>query len=101
MEYEFRLPRHSVWLGTSDGEHERDLRIPGRQCGPDSDSLARSATDRSPGSAPDRARQRPHLGTTGPPAPVLPDRRHSQFADTYTDASEFRIMDGRRSALDP
>src|SRR5271165_3754258 len=30
LEHEFRVPRHPVWLGTSDGQHERHLRVPGR-----------------------------------------------------------------------
>ena len=65
LEHEFRLSGHPVWLGPADGQHERHLRVPGRACRPDSDSVAGRAADRAADSAAHRPRQRSHLGTPG------------------------------------
>src|SRR5260370_10065058 len=58
LEHELRFPRHPVWLGVTDGEHECHLRIPGRQGRSDSDSLARRAADWIDCAADHRTRQR-------------------------------------------
>src|SRR5450631_1561196 len=51
LEHEFWVPRHPVWLGIADGQHERHLRISGRSRGPDSDPVARGPAHRSAGAA--------------------------------------------------
>src|SRR5215469_14812508 len=45
LEHEFRVPRHSVWLGAADGQHERYLRIPRCACRSDSHFVAGSSAD--------------------------------------------------------
>ena len=77
LEYELRIPRHTVWLGTADGEYERHLRIPGRAGRSDSNSVAGRAADRIDRATDHRPCQRSHLGTAGPQASVLSCGRDS------------------------
>src|SRR5271169_6573596 len=71
LEHELRFPRHPVWLGIADGEHERHLRIPGRAGRSDSDFVAGRAAHRIDRAADHRPRQRPHVGSARPAASLL------------------------------
>ena len=100
LEHELRLPRHSVRLGTADGQHERDLRVSARQARSDPDALARGSADRPDHPADHRAHERPHLEPAWAPAAVLPRRGHSELARSHPDAELTRTLDGGGPAVD-
>src|SRR5262249_60931781 len=75
LEHELRLPRHPVRLGAADGQHERHLRVPRGPGRPDPDALAGRAPHRPPRAAAHRHHERPHVGTAGTTASLLPRGR--------------------------
>src|SRR6476646_10259297 len=61
LEHEFRVPRHSVWLGVAARQHEPDLQVPARRRKLAAVSLARWSNHRSDHSTHHRLDERPHL----------------------------------------
>src|ERR1039458_7286452 len=65
VEHEPGVLRNPVRLGLADGQHERHLRVSGRQTGPDSPLVAGSTADGVDRATHHRQHERSYLGQAG------------------------------------
>src|SRR5271165_2496092 len=100
LEHEFRVPRHSVWLGPADGQYERHLRVSGGASGPDPDSMVGGSAYWITRTTHHRALQRQHVDMARAPEALFPHRRHPQLMRADSDAKVVDALDGRGVAVD-
>src|SRR5215211_4652060 len=101
LEHEFRVPRHSIWLGLAARQHERHLRKARRKSGSTADSLAGCTAHGIDRSTHHRLYERSHVDASRSPPPVLSCRRYSGEHCTLLHADVFESVDGGRITLDP
>src|SRR5262245_5843239 len=82
LEHELRILRNPVRLGVADGEHERHLRVPGRQARPDPDPMAGGAADRPDRAAHRGPSERSHVGPARAAKALFSGRRNPELAGT-------------------
>src|SRR6185503_7379577 len=100
LEHEFRVPRHSVWLGFTAREHEPDLQVPACRGEFDFLPLARWPNYGFNYSTDHRFDERPHLEPSRSPPSLLSHRRDSREHRSVLHARFVGIVDGCRTALD-
>src|SRR5215207_7607463 len=94
LEHEFRVPRHSIWLGLAARQYERHLRKARRKSRSTANSLACSASHGFDRSADHRLYERSHVDPAGPSPPIFSRRRNPREHRALHHADIFDVVDG-------